>query len=261
MTDKGDITRIQEPKDFLQRCGYKQEVSTIDPPPPFPNLVRQVRGPTNAMVLTYIEMIYPCPQDANGAVLDRAVTIDCDQACRDIQVSRRTLHVALRCLGAWYLTEGDLGRAERAGRAFINADHSLHGPVKIYSIVGSKCFSQPHSILSVKRNWPRLNAIFASTKLAFLQYPFVSTPFGANHVPMNDDTGATSRCASILARVMPDWGDRRAERWDRWGGGSGKKTRNPGRMRDTKKLMSSCDSGVNGAHIIDTDASEVDCCA
>lgn len=241
MTNQRGRPLTKEPEGFLQRAGYVQEASAIDPLPYFPNIVRQVRGPTNAMVLTYLEMIYPAPQDANGAILDRAVTIDCDQACQDIQVSRRTLHVALRCLGSWFLTEDARGLAERAGRAFINSDHSFQSSIKPFSVVGAKAYGLDHLTLSIKRNFQRLNAIFSRAGLDFLQYPTFSTSSPVFPIAANDDVCASGRCASVLARIMPAWGDRRAERWDRWRRETGKKSSNPGRMRDAKKSVSSLD--------------------
>jgi hypothetical protein len=103
--------------------------------------------------------------------------------------------------------------------------------------VGSKHFSQAHSIIHVKRNWTRLNAIFVRAGLSFLQYPPASSSFSAIRVPTNVSTGAQALGVSVLSRVMPNWGDRRAERWDRWRRENGKKTRNPGRMRGVKKSV------------------------
>ena len=245
MTNQYDGDHNKEPKDFLKRAGYAQELSTIDPLPYFPNIVRQVRGPTNAMVLTYLEMIHPAPQDENEAILDRAVTIDCDQACQDIQVSRRTLHVALRCLGAWYLTEDLRGRAERAGRVFINTDHSLNGVIKCYSVVGSKDFLAAHNRIAIKRNLPHLNALFDRAGMPYLQCPVVSTLSATSRNVAKSGICATGRCASALAQMMPRWGDRRADRWDRWRRENGKKSRNPGRMRDAKKSVGSSDEAAS----------------
>jgi hypothetical protein len=245
MDNQHHIDGLQEDTKMLPRVGYSLEPSTIDPLPYFPNIVRQVRGPTNAMVLTYLEMIHPCPQDANGAILDRPVTVDCDQACQDIQISRRTLHVALRCLGAWFLTEDQRQRAERVARAFINENHSLHGTVKFYSIVGPKEFFAAGIRLSIKRNQPHLQTLFRRAGLICLSTPIVSEPSVGLHDWQDASICASSRSLpSLLAEVMPAWGDRRAERWDRWRRANGKKSANPGRMRDAKKSVRSLDDDV-----------------
>ena len=229
----------------------------LDPLPYFPAFAKQLRGPTNAMVLTYLEMCHPAPQDPNGAILDRPVTIDCDAACERLQISRRTLHVALRCLGAWFLTEDARGRAERVARAFINADHSRYGMVKFYSVVGSRHFFDPGRQLSIKRNFPHFNALFQRSGLA----PQLSDVYSAvscdSPNPPFNEIGASSCSArslpELLRKAMPAWGDRRAERWERWRRETGKKSSNPGRMRgvdDRRKIIGSLDK----PYIYDSDA-------
>jgi hypothetical protein len=232
----------------LRQAEYVIGTSSIDPLPYFPGLARALRGPTNAMVLTYLEMLHPAPQDANGDPTNEPVTIDCDQACEDIQVSRRTLHVALRCLSTWFLTEHMRSRAERAGRAFINEFHSLYPNIKAYSVVGPKVSSQPHVRLSLKRNVPRLNALFQIAGVAFLQSPSALTL--SINIPAPVIIGVSAyrspvlSLPSLLQSIMPDWGDRRRERWDRWRRENGRKPTNLSRMRDGKIGVGSLDLSV-----------------
>ena len=205
--------------------------STIDPLPYFPDLAKTLHGPTLALVLTYLEFHHPTPAGAaglNSSLSSAPITLDCDQACADLGISRRTLHIALSCLGCWWSTEEARSRAARAGREFLNLAHSLppkgHDPVKIYSVTGSKAW-QTHRSLAVRRNYSKLASILAQARIIPDQ----------SHLVANGDTCAPSSTVSylphILAKLMPNWGDRRAERWDRWRRENGKKSRNPGRMR------------------------------
>ena len=203
----------------------------IEPLPYCPSLAKTLHGPTLALVLTYLEIHHPAqqePKSGNSALKDAPLIIDCDIVCDALGVSRRTLHIAFSCLGCWWSTEDDRGRAARAGREFLNPKHSLgpsgHDPVKIYSVTGSKAW-QTHRSLAVRRNYSKLASILAQARIIPDQ----------SHLVANGDTCAPSSTVSylphILAKLMPNWGDRRAERWDRWRRENGKKSRNPGRMR------------------------------
>jgi hypothetical protein len=238
MANKRHKSPIGERPQVFRPSEYIDEESTIDPLPLFPGIVRQLRGPTNAMVLTYLEMVHPAPQDSNGAYLTLPVTIDCDCAARDLQISRRTLHIALHCLATWFLTEERRGRAERAGRAFINESHSQQGTIKPYSIVGPSVIRLPHIVLKIKRNWPRINAIFHTAGLDDLQYQRFSSDLSANPLTTEMAIYAPSlSLPAILQRVMPNWGDRRVERWDRWRRLEGREPTNLRRMRQATSSL------------------------
>ena len=244
MANKRHKPPIGERPQVYRPTEYIDEASAIDPLPMFPGIIRQLRGPTNAMVLTYLEMVHPSPQDAKGAHLNLPVTIDCDYAARDLQISRRTLHIALHCLATWFLTEERRGRAERVGRAFINESHSQQGTIKPYSVVGPSVIRLPHILLHIKRNWPRINAILHTAGLNDLQYEQFPSDLSANPLTAKIAIGAPSSSLSdVLQRVMPAWGDRRAERWDRWRRAEGRKPTNLKRMR---KATSSLDVGTSG---------------
>jgi hypothetical protein len=214
---------------------YVRHLSAIDPLPFFPNLARALRGPTNALVLTYLEMLHPAPQDLNGRIVGPSVALDCDQICEDLQISRRTLHIALSCLGTWWRTEEARGRAERVGRAFLNLQHSLHGSVKFYSIVGPQGW-RPGSIVIIKRNAAHLQSLLQ--RVFLLDWPqAVIDPTQTHESHSSSIMSAGPSLSSLLSLpeilrvVLPDWGDRRAERWDRWRREHGRKPTNVSRMR------------------------------
>src|ERR1035437_3795756 len=76
--------------------------STIDPLPFLPNLARTLHGPTLSLVLTYLEIHHPAPESESGpysSLSSAPIMLDCDQACADLGISNRTLHIALNCLG------------------------------------------------------------------------------------------------------------------------------------------------------------------
>src|ERR1039458_4713752 len=129
--------------------------STIEPLPYFPNLKGQLRGVTASLMLTYLEIHHPAPRDSNGTILTAPVTLNLDAVAADLQVSNRTLCVTLCVLCAWWPTEEARGRAARAGREFINADHSRYGRIKFYSATGSKTW-RPGTSIRIRRNFAHL---------------------------------------------------------------------------------------------------------
>jgi hypothetical protein len=209
---------------------------TLDHIPYYASLAKVLHGPTLALVLTYLEIHHPAPQDTpepHSSLANDAITLDCDTVCGALGISRRTLHIAFSCLGCWWGSEAERSRAARAGREFLNPAHSLkpqgHDPVKIYSFTGFKAYTLPHRILIMRRNLSKLTDVLSRAGFQ------PQTPY--NEIV---DTCAPLRSlCSLLARVMPAWGDRRAERWDRWRRENGKETRNPGRMRGAKKCVGS----------------------
>ena len=219
---------------------------STDPIPYHAQLAKTLHGPTLALVLTYLEIHHPIPQDPTDGpqtLRNAPVTIDCDLVCADLGISRRTLHIALNCLGCWWKTEVDRVRGARAGREFLNPDHAGppkgHDPVKIYSVTGSRAYAFPRT-LTIRRNPSKLASTLQSSGISRLDCPCL--PFEA--------IGATGQsvCTSpeMLQSVLPNWGDRRADRWERWRRENGKKSQNPGRMRGAKKSVSSTDAPASG---------------
>lgn len=216
-----------------------------EPLPYCASLAKTLRGPTIALVLTYLEINHRAQQDpiqGNSSFLDAPITIDCDIVCDALGISRRTLHIAINCLGCCWGSEADRGRAARSGREFLNPNHSLkpqgHDPVKIYSFTGFRAYTLVHRILAMRRNHSKLADVLLRSGL------LAQTPCREK-----DEICATRSTArtlpEILQRSLVAWGDRRAERWDRWRRETGKKSSNPGRMRDAKKLMRSSDADAS----------------
>lgn len=131
---------------------YPALPSGLLPLPYYPNLKRELRSVTGALVLTYLENYYPPSQDASGAVLRAPVTLHLDQISEDLQISRRTLFTALCVLAARWGSEEARARAARAGREFLNPAHSVNGRVKLYSVTGAIGYV-PHTIVQLHRNF------------------------------------------------------------------------------------------------------------
>jgi hypothetical protein len=109
--------------------------STIEPLPYFPNLHRHIRSVTASLVLTYLEIHHPAPPDPCRSYSSAPVTLDLDAVAADLQVSRRTLLVSLSILSAWWPEEMARCSAARAGREFLNHDHSRYGVWKYFRCV------------------------------------------------------------------------------------------------------------------------------
>ena len=220
-------------------------MDAIDPLPYYAGLAKVLHGPTLALVLTYLEFEHPAPQDPledHPGRLDEPVILDCDIACTALGISRRTLHIALCCIGMCWGTEAQRTQAARVGREFLNPAHVAsskgHDPVKLYSFTGTKCWSS-HRSLAIRRNYDKLFIIVQQAGI-FKQ---------DNLLTRYDDVSA--RCHSprklpvILHSVLPNWSDRRSERWERWRRENGKKSANPGRMRGAKIVVSSVDEDAS----------------
>jgi hypothetical protein len=145
-----------------------------EPIPYHAALCRVLGGVTISIVLVYLE-IHHSPQDldpdaqpARAGLRTPPVSLDCDQACQDLGVSRRTLHTALESLGVWWRTEQQRSGAARSGRDFIHSGRSFpastHTIVRPYAIVGSRKHNQPRTLV-IHRNQTRLNQILVDAGL------------------------------------------------------------------------------------------------
>jgi hypothetical protein len=142
--------------------------SKIDPLPYFPQLCRVLGGVTISIVLVYLEIHHSAPEPDPDAKPARAglrnppAMLDCDQACEDLGVSRRTLHTALESLGVWWKGESQRSGAARSGRDFLNSSLSFpastHTPIRPYAIVGPRKHNQSRT-LAIHRNQTRLDQI------------------------------------------------------------------------------------------------------
>jgi hypothetical protein len=220
-----------------------------EPIPYYAGLAKVLHGPTLALVLTYLEFHHPAPQDPPDGphgLASAPVIIDCDVASAALGVSRRTLHIALACLGRCWATEAERVRAARVDREFLNTAHSLkpsgHDPVKCYSFTGPRSYSRPQ-ILAMRRNQGKLASVLAQAGIIPDQ----------PQIPSNVELCATGHSVhslpDILRSLLPNWSDRRRDRWDRWRRETGKKSRNPGRMRVNKIGVSSTDVDASNVDI------------
>jgi hypothetical protein len=135
---------------------YPALPSGLQPLPYHPNLKRELQSVTSALVLTYLEIYNPPSQDASGALLSAPVTLHLDKISQDLQISRRTLFTTLCVLAARWKSEEARARAARAGREFLNSEHSRYGKIKHYSITGAIGYI-PHTIVQLRRNFPLLS--------------------------------------------------------------------------------------------------------
>jgi hypothetical protein len=135
---------------------YPASPSGLLPLPYHPNLTRALRSGTAALVLTYLEIYCPTPQDSSDSFLRGSVTVHLDQISEDLQISRRTLFTTLCILAARWRSEEARGRAARAGREFLNSAHTRYGKTKVYSITGAVGYI-PHTIVHLRRNFPLIS--------------------------------------------------------------------------------------------------------
>ena len=82
---------------YASRCPgqFPATQSGLRPLPYFPNVKRQVRSTTAAVVMSYFEIYCPSRQDSSGVLLSDAVTVDLGRVSADLQLGRRTLYIAI----------------------------------------------------------------------------------------------------------------------------------------------------------------------
>jgi hypothetical protein len=146
---------------------YPALPSGLQPLPFYPNLKRELRSVTGALVLTYLEIYHPPSRDASGALLRAPVTLHLDQISEDLQISRRTLFTALCVLAARWGSEEARARAARAGREFLNPAHTVNGRFKLYSVTGAIGYI-PHTIVQLSRNFPLISAMLQKAGITSL---------------------------------------------------------------------------------------------
>jgi len=175
---------------------YPALPSGLQPLPYYPNLKRELRSATGALVLTYLEIYHPPSQDASGAPLCAPVTLHLDQISEDLQISRRTLFTALCVLAARWGSEEACARAARAGREFLNPAHTINGQVKCYSVTGAIGYI-PHTIVQLRRNFSLIAAMLQNAGITSLaQQEFV----GIDRFKTLDAAAISARTAHILAK-------------------------------------------------------------
>src|SRR5579871_6379281 len=150
--------------------------SNLEPLPYFPNLRGELHGVTASLLFTYLEIHHPAPRETSGAILATPVTLDLDSVAADLQVSRRTLCVNLSVLCTWWPTELARSSAARAGREFINPNHSRYGRWKFYSATGSKTW-RPGTIIQLRRNFSMIENLLRDAGISTLSVPVPSIAF------------------------------------------------------------------------------------
>jgi hypothetical protein len=190
----------------------QREFSTGFPPIPyFPQLCRVLGGVTISIVFVYLEIHHsplgpdPDAQPARAGLRTPSVTLDCDQACADLGVSRRTLHTALDALSVWWKHEGARSAAARSSRDFLRTSHSLDGgklePIRPYALVGSRKWTQARTLV-IHRNLPRLDQIVSDAGL-----------ITASRCTSYEDTSRPSSVVGSLAGVLEIEPQKRGLAW------------------------------------------------
>jgi hypothetical protein len=151
-------------------------LSTIGAIPFYPNLKSTFERIASCLVFTYLEIHHPAPPDAPGRISSLPVTVPVNTMCQDLQVTRRTLALALFPLSTLYTSEASRWSAARAAREFIQPNHSRLGRFKPYSIVSANKLAHSHELV-LRRNLPLIRTI--SQKAGMTQgFPnvFAATP-------------------------------------------------------------------------------------
>jgi hypothetical protein len=200
---------------------YPALPSRLLPLPYYPNLKRELRSVTGALVLTYLEIYHPPSQDASGAIFFAPVTLHLDRVSEDLQISRRTLFTALSVLAARWVSEEARARAARAGREFLNPAHSVNGRFKLYSVTGAIGYI-PHTIVQLRRNFPLISAMLQKAGITSLtQQEFIgidrfeTLAAAAISAPTAHIPAQKESLSEILLRTSVIAGDRRSTRYPR----------------------------------------------
>jgi hypothetical protein len=166
------------------------------PLPYYPNLKAALRSVTASLVFTYLEIHHPTPQDSSGTFLRLPVTLHLDKISEDLQISRRTLFTALCVLAARWRSDAARLRAARAGREFLNPDHSVTGKIKPYSITGAIGYI-PHTVVYLRRNFTTISFILRKAGISSLAQEEFS---GIDRFEKLADATVSASTASILAQ-------------------------------------------------------------
>ena len=198
--------------------------STIGAIPFYPNLKKSFERVTSCIVFTYLEMHHAAPQDTLGRISSLPVTVSVEAVCGDLQVTRRTLALALFPLSTLYTSEASRWSAARAAREFIQPNHSRLGRIKPYSIVSANKLAHSHELV-LRRNLPLIRTI--SQKAGMAQgFPHVFAPTPPNRQANAEECRkmavtqptlhqAPKSLAEILLRASVLAGDRRSLRYPR----------------------------------------------
>jgi hypothetical protein len=169
--------------------------------PYHPRLSKVLGGATLALVVTYLEIHHRTPIDNSEASTGRSngpVHVSCDAMCTALGVNRRTLMIALYNLCTWWRSDQERSAASRAGREFLNPNHSFRGKVKPYSIIGSKQYTTSQT-LAFHRNPPRISQIIRQAGIPPIDQPTLEL---TNIIVLESAISATEGTAHILKEIM-----------------------------------------------------------
>lgn len=154
---QGDTRPIGDRIEGIRKADAPTYSSTIDPLPAYPMLKAQLRSWAATLLMTYLEIHHPDPQDYSEASAPYPFTVSIETMCDAIQVHRRTLLVSLYVLCSRFPSEEAQRRAARASREFLNPLHSMNGVVKHYSLVGPSSH-RPGIVWTFRRNRAHLRS-------------------------------------------------------------------------------------------------------
>lgn len=172
MTNRIDRSMEGERYTPKHQPDYPASPSRLSSLPYFPMLCRALGGVTISLVVCYLEIHHPAPILESEAPTGRnnaPVYLDCDAVCANLGVSLRTLHISLCCISTWWGSEEERSRAARAGREFLNPNHSRYGRWKFYSATGSKTW-RPGTIIQLRRNFAHLDNLMQNAGIALSQF-------------------------------------------------------------------------------------------
>jgi len=147
--------------------------------PYWPALKQAVGSANAALVVAYLEMRYPSPAPESGRRYGLPVTVDFMRMADELAIDRRTLGLALLCVSTWYGTQIKRVSAVRAGREFVNLQHSRFPRLKLYSIVAAREWKSLRA-LTLRRNWPQLAKTLAECGLT----SSYATPCPSSKLPL-----------------------------------------------------------------------------
>jgi len=136
--------------------GVKQDTPiTLGVIPYFPKLIDIVPNITSAVLVTYLEMRNPAPQDHPAF----PVTVSAETVCRELRITRRTLALTLYALSRVFQTEEKRHAAARGAREFTLSHCTRYPKTKIYSLVTDYNLFRFHTLI-LRRNTILLREAF-----------------------------------------------------------------------------------------------------
>jgi hypothetical protein len=158
---------------MTSRASCPTELSTIPPLPFWPSLKWALRSHGAALLLIYLEVHFPAPQDTPNA----PVLMDVDRTLLDLCLCPKALWLASARIAARWPTLRTLRVARQVGREFFTRHTLGAGTLKPYSYVPISAHQW-----QLRRNMPRLKSLLASCAIPWpIQQPWISEDRHASH--------------------------------------------------------------------------------